>query len=797
MFWDRKSQRTLPYDLDDLEILSPGSEAVLEGQISDQDYAMTETYHTFKNEISEISREISELIATAKTIPGISDGSFGAWEKTCAEVQKRMSEDVLRVAVVGPIKSGKSTFVNSLFEGDYLKRGAGVVTSVVTRIRRGKHLKAELCFKSWDDVNRETEQAMVLLPSLSRKAYEHGFDIRDEDSRKALREALDHLGTDMLISNETRSMSSVLLDSYLNGYERMKDILPPESGKTGGIRYEEERFPKHRDFTGDDSLAVYLRDIRLEISTGDIDENAEIADCQGSDSPNPLHLVMIQEYLVSAHFIIYVISNRTGLRQADIKFLSIIRQMGILDNILFILNTDFSEHESREELDALIQRVRSEISLLRPDPEIYTISALFNLFRVQQKRLSHRDRSRLKQWETESEFSEFSDQETARFFTDFHHKLATERYAMLLKNHQERLSVISAGMEHWVRVNSDILSRDTAGADEIIKKIMQHQKKITQIRSMTETTLDGTVKKVKATLRSDIDRFFDNRSGHLMAGLLKFIRDYEPPYHQYEESLKTSDFADTLYRVYQAFRHAVDIFMAEKINPDIIRFVRDMEAEIRKHIGSVTGPYEAMTEDALSGYNRTMERLGIPPIPGNNQGIDIPDIELVKRSEGLNLPPLTAPIRCTAKIKTEAVARFGFYSFIRLFREKILKHTVYDETEGGIRALKKSMIQLKKEMEQSVTFHFKDYRENMKFQYMFRLADALSGVIYDLLLERYQAYVTDLSEITELIGQNQGHKAEASELLAHIGISAAEIGGRVQRLKEETALFQSSEKFTA
>ena len=78
------------------------------------------------------------------------------------EGMSQLSEEIIRVAVVGPIKSGKSTFTNSVLKGDYLKRGAGVVTSIVTRVRRGKILVAKLFFKSWDEVNAEVDQARKL-----------------------------------------------------------------------------------------------------------------------------------------------------------------------------------------------------------------------------------------------------------------------------------------------------------------------------------------------------------------------------------------------------------------------------------------------------------------------------------------------------------------------------------------------------------------------------------------------------------------------------------------------------------
>lgn len=748
---------------------------------------------TFKNELLQISQELSALLSQAKSVPGMHDGSFSDWEKTCADIRKQLSDDIIRVAVVGSIKSGKSTYVNSLFKGDYLKRGAGVVTSIVTRIRRGDSLKAELWFKTCEEVNSDMEHAMVLFPTLNWRTGNNGFDIRQEEERKALRDAIGNLDTELLISNGTRSLNSVLLTSYLEGYDRVKDHLSRENFQKPAsvVRYEGKQFPAHREFVGNDALAVYLKDIQLEISTGQIEGNVEIADCQGSDSPNPLHLAMIQEYLLSTHFIIYVVSSRTGIRQADINFLSIIKKMGIMDNILFIINLDINEHETMEDLGELIEKIKAEISLIKPNPDIYTVSALFNLFKSQKNRknekffsLSEKDRMKFAQWNKDKTFSEFSDRETARFETAFHHKLAKERYALLFKNHIERLNVISSGMDHWININADVLSRDAGGADEIARKLRLHQKKMDQIRGMTETTLDGTVKKVKGILRTEIDRFFDNRSGHILKDVLKFIRNYDVPYYKYEENLDASNFANTLYLIFQEFKHAVEKFLAETTNPEIIRFVIRMEKKIRENLESVTGPYDVMAEDALTAYNKTMEHFGIPTVQKNQNSISIPDLNLIKRTGGLSLPPLTASMRCTAKIKTEAVMRFGAYSFVRLVK-KVLKKPIRNTKESELRALKNGVLRMKQETERSVIFHFKDYRENIKFQYGFKLTDALSGSIYDILLDRFQGCITDLSRIVSLIEERQIDKEEASGILKEIGATSKAVNVQIRRLRDK------------
>ena len=161
----------------------------------------------------------------AKLAPGMSENSFDVWEKTNAGINKQLSEEIIRVAVVGPIKSGKSTFINSFFKGEYLKRGAGVITSIVTRVRGGEKLSAKLVFKSWDEINADIDQALALFPSMNWRTESDTFDIRNKKERTELQKALTSLGQEHLISNGTRNANSILLSSYLKGFEKVKDLI--------------------------------------------------------------------------------------------------------------------------------------------------------------------------------------------------------------------------------------------------------------------------------------------------------------------------------------------------------------------------------------------------------------------------------------------------------------------------------------------------------------------------------------------------------------------------------------------
>jgi GTPase SAR1 family protein len=711
----------------------------------------------------------------------MSDHSFTDWQKTCSNIYKQMSDQIIRVAVVGTIKSGKSTFINALFKGDYLKRGAGVVTSIITRVRSGKQLNAKLLFKSWDEVNSEIDQALVLFPSVDWRTEKNRFDIRRKSERIDLQKALSSLGTEHLFTNYSRNLNNVLLTSYIKGYEKVKDMISSDS-ITG--HYEDNKFTEHWAFVGDGSMAVYLRDIELEIDSGNIDSNIEIADCQGSDSPNPLHLAMIQDYLLLTHLIIYVVSSRTGLREADIKFLSIIKKMGIMDNILFIINCDFSEHESINDLHALVEKVKEELSMIKPDPEIYSISALFNLFKVRNENLSQKDSLRLAQWKKEKELTAFSDRETERFKSLFYNKLTRGSNFLILKNHLERLSVILSGMTHWILVNQNIFARDADSANEVIEKIKHNQIRMNKITSMIKNTLDGSIQKIKRELKADVDSYFDLRSGDLLGDIVEFVRSYTVPYQNYEENLKAAGFSNTLYLVFQEFKQALDTYMAETINPEVLRFVREKETRIKEYLDSISSSFDVMVHDAIVEYNKMMGNFGINRPRKNQERIELPDIDSIKGITGLALPPAVASMSFTARIKTEAVIRLGFYTVLKFFK-KFLKKPIQSKNEQGVLALKDGVLRVKRETEKSVIFHFKDYQENIKFQYIYKLIEAASNSLYETLIDRFRVYVADLSDIVELINNKQVDKQRASEILKEMEQTSMGIDGRINIIREK------------
>ncbi len=713
-----------------------------------------ENYTDIKNRLLEINGDLRQILQTALSADGLTAPSLETWQSTTDRIERQLAEETIRVALVGSIKSGKSTLTNALFGGDYVKRGAGVVTSIITKLRPGKDSKAKLEFKTWEEVNAEINEALILFSSTESETDGRKFDINRENDRLRLQKDLDQLDSDQLISEDARDANSVLLTEYLKGYDRAKAFV---SFNTETHVFESHEIHRQKDFVGDESLAVYLKDVCLTLEAPEgFGENLEIADCQGSDSPNPLHLAMIQDYLVQTHLIVYVVSSRTGVRQSDIRFLTLIKKMGLTKNILFVVNCDFSEHENMADLEKLVAKTEEELGMLLPSPRVFALSALFNLFTSLTAKegtgeaLSRKDRLRLEQWQDEKEMVTFSSRGTEKFLKEVIGKTSMDRFTLLLESNLGRMENIAAGTREWVKIGQDLLQKNVGTVKKAFAEMDRRRKASSQVTQLIKDTLDGTTRNLKKGLGNDVDSFFDLRYGEIGQQLIGFIDTYNLSAGDFENDLQDSGFLPTLYRIFQALQQAVNRFIAEMINPKLVEFVSLEEQKVEEVFGQVTGPYGLMIQDAVDQHRRTMEKLDISFSKRDYNAVRSPEVAQVKTDTQLTIPPLASTMRYSARIKTEAILRLGFYNTLKTAR-KLFKKPVPEGPQTAIRSLQDSVRRIKEQMHESVSDHFMDYKENLKYQYVFKLVDAMADRLYESLSDRMMAFTGNLSDMRNVI----------------------------------------------
>ena len=149
-----------------------------------------------------------------------------------------------------------------------------------------------------------------------------------------------------------------------------------------------------------------------------------------------------------------------------------------------------------------------------------------------------------------------------------------------------------------------------------------------------------------------------------------------------------------------------------------------------------------------------------------------------------SLKDAAVSLRYSGRIKTEAIARLGFYSMARAFR-KLLKKPLGQEKEEHIKALRDGMRRAKRETESSLTAHFKDYQENIKFQYMFRLADVAGQRLHENLVGHFRDYLSDLRALIKTIGDQRGNKDKMENSLAAVEQAADAIQAKLRQLRSD------------
>lgn len=742
-----------------------------------------------ERKLGEVVDRVEGLINAISFVYGTDLGQIREWQKVVSAVRDYMTENITRIAVVGAVKSGKSTFINALLGGDYLKRGAGIITAFVTKIRHDQSPQVKIDFKTWDEITYELNDALTFFPIPELFGGKRPFNIRNGEDRGVLQEGLERLKSHDILSDEGIDKNFILLNSYLEGYEKLNSYIgdAPRS-----IILKGNELKRHKDFVSQQSQAVFLRDILLHIPLELIGEGIEIGDCQGIDSPNPSHFAMVQDYLLKSHFILHVISSRMGLRQADIDLLSAIKRLRLLENTIFIINADFSEHEHLQDLLDLVQRVHQELSLIKPEPEVYTFSCLHNLldqlYRHEKNSVSKKDLVRMQAWEEDEDMVDFSKSET-KMFQDAMTKCATEKKsALLLSSATGLITTVNHSMQEFIKVNQGVWNKDWEVIKGICENINEKKKNLDSVVTIIEDTAQGHSENIKKKVRSQVDGYFDRKYGPIVSETMKLINDYPLNLDEFEkksahlEDQRTWREIYILYTFCQRFRQSLDKFLIGEINLKTISFVKTQQEPVEREFADIYKPFSGMIEDSLQGYYSEVKKLGID--------LSVPSLAaegFTYRRPELNIPIFSRVRHGDSRIGTQILLRFGFRKINRSLKKIITKNR--DEDKGpDMKFVKDSLRVIKSETKKELLDMFSEYAENVKFLYFFKLIDHIAHCVVEDLKRKMNMLVVDLSRLVEVVERKKIEKEENAKNLSVLYQQVQMLTQDFEKLKNDMAI---------
>ncbi len=715
--------------------------------------------------LQELAREWTSLFPQAVS-------QVEHWLKVLAQVQAHLAEDTCRLAVIGAVKSGKSTMINALVGQDLLRRGAGILTAMITRVQPGPQSQAVLQFKEWEEINGELRRALGLLPNPRLLERDAPLDLQEAADRELLAQVLAEARGVELWRNGSLDQNYLLLQSYLEGYPLLQGLSPGG----GVLKLAGPDLARHRELVTREATAVYLKDVLLTIPFPWAAQGVELGDCQGSDSPIPQHLTQVLSYLLKSDLALYVISSRVGLRQADLQFLGELKRMGLAPHILPLLNLDLGEHTSFQELLRVRDRVLQELSLWQPQVRLYAFSALKLLL---DRRRQHgenpdpRETAFLAVWATDPEAAGFSDKEAARFAADLQPLLQELRSRRLAGGSLAQVRMVARGMREQLQLSRDLWQKGLGAVQEIEARLEARRQPLQATMASLSQTLEGAGNHLKKELRRRVDHLLDWHAGPVAAAIQEFIGKFQPKWEELTAAGTPASFRPALYRMFQEFAKALAQLLTSEVNIILVEFIRAQEEWLRQELSHLWTPLFLALQEALTLYYREIAELGLSAAPPTLEVAAIP------RPQGLEMPLLVLEPTPGWRFAREVWLRSGLGFLGRTWEALKQRLGLGEEKEPRRqlrRDLERALTSLKEWLREEVQVGLLDYRERLKFQYFFPLVDRW--------LQQQEAGLEDT--LGSLVGSLSG-------LTAAVHLEGGERQARKQRLEEMIPRLQAIE----
>jgi len=701
-----------------------------------------------QNSIDEILKKAVAVFETAKDIPGLLEPS-AQYTPFFEKMPEYIHSDKLKIAVVGVIKSGKSTFVNSTLGKELVKRGAGVVTSITTRIQKGKKNKAHIYLRSWDEINARLRK--MILPGSAHafgKGLSEDFDIRRKNDREILHKAYQEMIKALPTEKEAILSEIHSIRHALQGFDAVKDLVKTDETV---ICLESQGFEKHKEYTGDPDKAFYIRDVCLFVPAKNLSPYIEIADCQGADSTDPSQLSRILAYLEFSNFMIYCISSRMGLRESDIVFLKRIKNLGLSDNIVFINNCDLTEHETLEDLLKVEAGIREDLSMLEINPELYSFSLLYNHFSKIPSKISKKDLSRYESWQKEEEMIQYCDLRTKEFTTCLKQKIEKDRHQLLISNYVKRLQILLKDLNFRIQIFLDLLSSDKEKEKTAKEAVSDFYRNASRIEAIIIDSLEKAVHGIKKEIDSHIrDMFFQDKSS-VLSDIFEYVQvlsiDIES--HPFQE--RPTGFNEALFFIFKEFQRRVDLYVLEAVTPLLKKFAQLQEEKIKSFFQSLFEAYQInfFPSDHYSDLKDLILKESQRKVM-----LDVADMDEIKKILGLQLPAKVFEAQYTSQIRTRAMTDFGLKTLSQFLS------AIFDKRSGFSfnPALKKAAWKIKIANQKIFRKQFEQYGADLKIYYFLPLIDAMTRDFREKANQRFKLYHILNTKIDQLFTLQQSEK---------------------------------------
>ena len=659
------------------------------------------------------------------------------WQEALQHAEDRLQQAKVRIAVLGAVKSGKSTLLNAVLGADRLRRGAGILTSIVTRIQLGKISRAHLRFKSKSLLDRQFQAALAFLQSSDSSLPSCKLDQASE------RQSLLHWLDEQPAEEDTSHFSEerAFLRACLVGYSEAIGYL---NNSTQVRTWSGEESCHHQAWVEQDSRAVFLEDLLLE-EPGWTWQGTEIADCQGIDSPNPLHLVQVQEYASRSNLLIYVISSRIGIRQADVHLLRNLYQLGLADQIIFVINLDLNEHEEQADVDRITEHILRDLRRCGwQQPHYFMFSAL-HLLLQRKLELTTREQKQLEFWQ-DHPVSQMSANAWKTFQEELHMRLAHQQSQTLLAGEWRHCQRLHRQVSEFVERLQITLSAETLDWEEWQSELQHRQRYLNYHEQNLRYTLKGGEQQWKQHIDYGVRALFERQGGKVWSSLDRFLRQLEltQPKDNFSPNIQSMLWV-------QEAREKLLRWVVDEINVSLLPEIARLCSEITMLINQAVEPFFEVLDELQHREYKLQSKL---------------QNDLVSSSENPKVYwqfPEIEPISFTTTMAFQTPEQLRSWL---LYGQSWFRTLWRKERNPQMDFHQQSQRELERQLRENLDFDVLNYRENLKYRYLWSGTQQLLETILVCWQEAARGCQADLGSLLEQLEKLRSERKQLIPLLA-------------------------------
>ena len=673
---------------------------------------------------------INSIIRSLRvTIPEESQ-QLDKWLATIHELLLLSAQFSLPITVIGPVKSGKSTLLNTLVGQNILPMGAGITTTFVTAIHHGNDVHGEISLIPPDQADSLFQNSCHFLFAGNLEGKEVSLFIHDD--RRQIKQLLEDFAQKTSLTRYgSFDKDYQLLKNLLTGYDSLAAYYQKEELK---LSFSQEQLDQFRGFITSEPVSTFLEQATVFFPFTNLPTYVVMQDCQGLDTPSPWQQALAIQQLATSPILIYVISSRMGLRQADYHLLEHLHDLGLASKLLFVLNYDLAEHPSKEKMDEILDRSRQELAELGFEQPCYAFSALYHLYDQLRKQgpLDKSEKHRWLLWQEEPEKLELSAINWKSFTTQLQELTGKQATEAWLQHLNSRIMHIASRGHALITARKKIFSSNQEKIHSSVHSYEEHKEILRQLEEQLDSTISSFTSQCEQEYFRKIESWF-NQTGEdaIQPALYHIIDNYQLP----DDLLpaKNRNPLLPLKLLERHFKQVVHPQIEEKLEISIRQFWHNLEKEIQSLYTSQGTSLFFLLEKATGNQVDDLERHNLPaPISWDRK---LPKFSFSN--------PLAE--------RFSAVSKFSLIG--KLISDKLRQLRKRRSWRATISS------QLQRQARDELSGRLLDYRERFKFLFLRPYLEEYKRLITDYLADFIHINTLEISQQQDGL-HNQGQQQE-------------------------------------